>query len=123
MLSKYVMGHIADPELEPNGAVSFCKRPRKDISRAMLIVGLHNEFSNELSCVVAVRNSNANLPPTAIEFVNSFKEEVASIHHLILLKSMVRNIRIPTRLRAFCNFKETDCFQHDFVVLGFCKGI
>ena len=49
MFAENIVGNIADPELEPNGAVSFCKRPRKDISRAMLIVGLHNEFSNELS--------------------------------------------------------------------------
>ena len=49
MFPKYVVGHIADPEFESNGAVSFCKRACKDISRAMLIMGLHYEFSNEFS--------------------------------------------------------------------------
>ena len=49
MLSKYVVGHIADPEFEPDGAVSFCKRTCKDIGRAMLIMSLHYELSNEFS--------------------------------------------------------------------------
>lgn len=49
MLSQYIVGHITDPEFESDGAVSFCKWTSKNISRAMLIMGLHNEFSNELS--------------------------------------------------------------------------
>lgn len=123
MFPKYVVGHIADPKFEPDGTVSFRKRTCKDIGRAMLIMSLHYELSNEFSCVIAVRNGNADFIPAAMELVNSFKEQVASGYHLILLKSMVRNIRIPTRLRAFCNFKEMDCFKHDCVVLSLCKGI
>ena len=123
MPSKYVVGHIADPEFEPNGTVSFRQRTCKDISRSMLIMCLHYEFRYEFSRLIVVRNSYADFITATIKFVNCLKKEVASIHHLILLKSMVRNISIPTRLRAFCNFKETDCFKHDFVVLSFCKGI
>ncbi len=46
MLSKYVVGHIADPEFEPGGTISFCKQTCKDISRAMLIMSLHYVLSN-----------------------------------------------------------------------------
>ena len=49
MFPKYVVGHIADPEFEPDGAVSFRKRTCKDISGTMLIMCLHYEFSNEFS--------------------------------------------------------------------------
>ena len=123
MLPKYIVGHITDPEFEPDGAISFRKRTCKDISGTMLIMCLHYEFNNEFPRVIVVRNGNADFIPAAIEFVNSFKEQVASGYHLILLKSMVRDICIPAKQRAFCNLKKTDCFKHDLFALSLCKGI
>ena len=80
MLSKYVVGHIADPEFEPNGTVSFRQRTCKDISRSMLIMCLHYEFRYEFSRLIVVRNSYADFIPATIKFVNSFKEQVASAY-------------------------------------------
>ena len=123
MLPKYIVGHITDPEFEPDSPVSFCKRTCKDISRSMLIMCLHYEFRYEFSRLIVVRNSYADFIPATIKFVNCLKKEVASIHHLILLKSMVRDICIPVKQRAFCNLKKTDCFKHDLFALSLCKGI